>query len=53
MMLSRSVEGIIAVDTPFEEGLPVPIVSVSGHKSFSGVVNIESGYLLDATNHKQ
>jgi LacI family transcriptional regulator len=41
MMLARSVEGIIAIDTPLEQELPVPLVSVSGHKHRRGVINIE------------
>jgi len=41
MMLARSVEGIIAVDTPLNAELPVPLVSVSGHKHRAGVINIE------------
>jgi DNA-binding LacI/PurR family transcriptional regulator len=41
MMLARAVEGIIAVDTAIEDDLPVPVVSVSGHKHREGVVNIE------------
>jgi len=41
MMLARSVEGIIAVDTPIEGELPVPLVSVSGHRPCNGVINIE------------
>lgn len=41
MMLSRSVEGIIAIDTPIEEELPVPLVAVSGHRQRPGVINIE------------
>jgi LacI family transcriptional regulator len=41
MMLARAVEGIIAVDTPLTEDLPVPVVAVSGHKHREGVVNIE------------
>lgn len=41
MMLARSVEGIIAVDTPIEGELPVPLVSVSGHRPGNGVINIE------------
>ena len=41
MMLARSVEGIIAIDTTIEEELPVPLVSVSGHKQREGVINIE------------
>ena len=41
MMLARSVEGIIAVDTMIEEELPVPLVAVSGHNRRNGVINIE------------
>jgi DNA-binding LacI/PurR family transcriptional regulator len=41
MMLARSVEGIIAVDSPMNEDLPVPVVSISGHKHREGVINIE------------
>ncbi len=41
MMLARSVEGIIAVDSPIEAELPVPVVSVSGHQRREGVINIE------------
>ena len=41
LLLSRGVEGIIAVDTAIEEELPVPIVAVSGHSRTNGVVTIE------------
>lgn len=41
MMLARSVEGIIAVDSPMNEDLPVPLVSISGHDRREGVINIE------------
>ena len=41
MMLARSVEGIIAVDTNIEEDLPLPVVAVSGHIERDGVVNIQ------------
>lgn len=41
MMLARSVEGIIAVDTPLEQELPIPLVSVSGHGRRPGAINIE------------
>lgn len=41
MMLARSVEGIIAVDSPMGEDLPVPVVSISGHNLRDGVINIE------------
>lgn len=40
LLLDRSVEGLIAVDTPIEEPLPVPIVSVSGHHRVRGNTNI-------------
>ncbi|HTM15326.1 MAG TPA: LacI family DNA-binding transcriptional regulator [Terracidiphilus sp.] len=41
MMLARSVEGIIAVDSPMSEDMPVPVVSISGHDRRDGVINIE------------
>jgi DNA-binding LacI/PurR family transcriptional regulator len=41
MMLARSVEGIIAVDSPVNEDLPVPLVSISGHDRREGAINIE------------
>lgn len=40
MLYDRSVEGLIAVDTPYEQELPIPVVTVSGHKNRSGVTNI-------------
>ena len=41
LLLSRGVEGIIAVDTPIANDWPVPIVAVSGNSKTSGVVTIE------------
>lgn len=41
MMVARWVEGIIAVDTPLDSDLPVPLVSVSGHNRRENVINIE------------
>src|SRR3974390_807088 len=41
MMLARCVDGIVAVDSPLYEDLPVPMVSVSGHERREGVINIE------------
>lgn len=41
MMVARWVEGIIAVDTPMEADLAVPLVSVSGHNRHENVINIE------------
>jgi LacI family transcriptional regulator len=40
MFLERSVDGIIAVDTPWHLKLSVPVVTVSGHNSVKGVTNI-------------
>jgi DNA-binding LacI/PurR family transcriptional regulator len=40
LMLARAVDGLIAVDTPCERPLPVPVVSVSGHRHTAGVTNI-------------
>jgi LacI family transcriptional regulator len=40
LMLARAVDGLIAVDTPSERPLPVPVVSVSGHRHTAGVTNI-------------
>jgi len=40
MFLERSVDGLIAVDTPWHLNLSVPVVTVSGHHDVKGVVNI-------------
>jgi len=39
-LLSRGVEGVITADTILEHPLPVPTVSVSGHRLLKGVTNI-------------
>jgi DNA-binding LacI/PurR family transcriptional regulator len=39
-LYERSVEGLLAVDTPYDQNLPLPVVSVSGHGNVSGVTNI-------------
>ena len=41
LLVDRAVEGIIALDTPFAEPLPVPVVAISGHQALDGVTNIE------------
>ena len=41
LLLSRGVEGIIAVDTQVREQLPVPIVAVSGSSAVNGMITIE------------
>ena len=40
LLLERSVDGLIAVDTPWNLSLPVPVVTVSGHNDIKGVTNI-------------
>lgn len=41
MLLARSVEGIIAVDTHIDQQLPVPLVAVSGHHHPRGSICIQ------------
>ncbi len=36
LFLERSVDGLIAVDTPWNLSLPVPVVTVSGHNDVKG-----------------
>jgi DNA-binding LacI/PurR family transcriptional regulator len=40
MFLERSVDGLIAVDTPWHFDLSVPVVTISGHNDVRGVTNI-------------
>ncbi len=40
LLLERGVEGFITVDTSLEEPLPLPTVSVAGHRTLQGVTNI-------------
>jgi DNA-binding LacI/PurR family transcriptional regulator len=40
LLLERSVDGLIAVDTPWRHTPPVPVVAVSGHGKVRGVTNI-------------
>jgi len=40
LLQQRSVEGLIAVDTSCQEVLPIPTVTVSGHRELLGVTNI-------------
>jgi DNA-binding LacI/PurR family transcriptional regulator len=46
MLLERSVDGLLLVNTPTPMRVPVPIVSISGHQNVAGVTNIQ-------LNHKQ
>src|SRR3989441_8347364 len=49
LLLGRSVEGIIAVDTPCDRTLPVPVVAVSGHPDAQGATNIGLNHKRAAT----
>jgi LacI family transcriptional regulator len=40
LFLERSVDGLIAVDTPWTLVLSVPVVTVSGHNQVKGVTNV-------------
>jgi LacI family transcriptional regulator len=40
LLLGRGVEGIIAIDTPLENSLPVPAACVAGHQIIEGVTNV-------------
>jgi DNA-binding LacI/PurR family transcriptional regulator len=46
MLLDRSVDGLLLVNTPTPATVDVPIVSISGHQAEAGVTNIQ-------LNHKQ
>lgn len=41
LLLERTIEGLIAVDTPCRQNLPIPVVAVSGHGRTDGVTTIE------------
>jgi len=40
LLMQRSVEGLMTVDTSLQESPPVPAVSVAGHRNLPGVTNI-------------
>lgn len=48
LLLSRAVEGIIAVDSALDLELPVPLVAVSGHRRTPSILNIELDHILAA-----
>lgn len=41
LLMDRSVEGFIAIDTALQHALPLPVVAVAGHRAIEGVTNIE------------
>src|ERR1700756_580126 len=40
LLMDRSVEGFIAIDTALQHPLPLPVVAVAGHKKIEGVTSI-------------
>ena len=40
LLMDRSVEGFIAIDTALQHSLPLPVVAVAGHKPLPGVTRI-------------
>lgn len=40
LMLARAVDGLITVDTPARDSLPIPVAAVSGHRAVEGVTNV-------------
>lgn len=40
LLMDRSVEGFILIDTPLDKGLRLPVVSVAGHRRIEGVTNV-------------
>lgn len=40
LLLARSVDGIIAVDTPWRSELPLPAATISGHGRTDGITNV-------------
>ncbi|MGC2399648.1 MAG: LacI family DNA-binding transcriptional regulator [Acidobacteriaceae bacterium] len=48
MLLARSVDGLLLVNTPTPSQVHVPIVSISGHQESAGVTNIQLNHKLAA-----
>ncbi len=40
LLMERSVEGFVTIDTALQHSLPLPVVSVAGHKALPGVARI-------------
>lgn len=40
LLMERSVEGFIAIDTALQHSLPLPVIAVAGHKALPGVTRI-------------
>lgn len=40
LLMERSVEGFILIDTILEKSLPLPVVVIAGHRNIEGVTNV-------------
>jgi DNA-binding LacI/PurR family transcriptional regulator len=49
LLMARSIEGLIAIDTPLTQRLSVPTITVSGHHEPAGVTNIVLNHQRAAT----
>ena len=47
-LYERCVEGLIGVDTPYDQSLPLPVVSISGHLRTPGVTRIVLNHTMAA-----
>jgi DNA-binding LacI/PurR family transcriptional regulator len=48
LLISRAVDGIIAVDTKVSENIPVPVVAISGHRHSQHMISVELDHRLAA-----
>ncbi|HEV2960413.1 MAG TPA: LacI family DNA-binding transcriptional regulator [Candidatus Angelobacter sp.] len=48
MLMERSVEGFIVIDTVLDKSLPLPAVNISGHTRLPGVTNVVLDHQLAA-----
>jgi DNA-binding LacI/PurR family transcriptional regulator len=48
MLMERSVEGLIVIDTILHKSLPLPAVNISGHTNLRGVTNVVLNHQLAA-----
>ncbi len=48
VLMNRSVEGFIAIDTAIEKAPPLPVVAVSGHRRIEGITNVVLNHRMAA-----
>lgn len=49
LLFDRSIEGLIAVDTPYTQRLPIPVVAVSGINPGDGITSVSLNHSRAAT----